>query len=213
MYWTKVNNMYPPRDPEMNKVWKKMRRDKTRWVKMSGPSHANMVLSQKLSQWLYWGTRQEPCLPISARYLGELGNCGKFLHQCSLVFIQQSWAHLSDRSFCCECAIWLSLVMGLGYFFLRLLHLWWLDADNYWPHCEGVKQLVNQLFILHQGPAAVSQYDNFRFLAAESRWSEFTLWSVFLRGLSEEIEDEDKRHRDRTGKFLWPLQWQLLCQQ
>lgn len=69
--------------------------------------------------WLYWGTHQEPCIPISARYSGELGNCGKFLHQCSLVFFQQSSAHPSDLAHpsgkptvypqsgrCCSLTIW-----------------------------------------------------------------------------------------------------------
>ena len=40
---------------------------------------------------------REPFIPTPLRYSGELGRCRQFLHQCDLVFSQQSLTYASDR--------------------------------------------------------------------------------------------------------------------
>ncbi|XP_057703565.1 protein LDOC1-like [Corythoichthys intestinalis] len=70
---------------------------------------------------------REPNIPHPARYGGEPGSCGQFLHQCSLVFDQQPLTYSSDRS---RVAFVMSLLTGKA-------AAWSMAISNQYPEIRN----------------------------------------------------------------------------
>lgn len=144
-------------------------------------------------------TFREPHMPTPERYSGELGSCGRFLLQCSLVFDQQPTTFASDKS---KIAFVVSLLSGRAAQWATAL--WERESQitlNYpqfvaeirkiFDHPVRGREAANRLLTLRQGSRSVSDYAiEFRILAAESGWDEVSLQGVFSHGLADFIKDE-----------------------
>lgn len=148
---------------------------------------------------LHMSSPREPHMPVPERYCGDLGACGRFLLQCSLVFDLQPSTYNSDKS---RIAFILGLLTGRA--------AQWATAlwENNSPICQSYnvfsqemrrvfdhpvkgKEASKRLLSLSQGHSPVAQYAvDFRILAAESGWDDEALQAAFLRGLAENIKDE-----------------------
>lgn len=142
---------------------------------------------------------REPHIPTPDRYSGELGACSQFLHQCSLVFDQQSVTYAADKS---KIAFIMSLLSGRASSWALAIstrdsavtnsYLAFVsEMRKVFDHPVQGKEAGNRLLSLRQGSASVSHYAiDFRILAAESNWDEAALQSVFLKGLADSVKDE-----------------------
>uniref|UniRef100_A0A8C6U8R8 Retrotransposon gag domain-containing protein n=1 Tax=Neogobius melanostomus TaxID=47308 RepID=A0A8C6U8R8_9GOBI len=142
---------------------------------------------------------REPHIPTPERYYGDLGSCGRFLLQCSLVFDQQSNTYAADKS---RISFVLSLLGGKASQWATAV--WEANSPICWSyrdfsdemrkifdHPVRGKEAAKRLLALHQGASSVAQYAiDFRILAAESGWDDAALQGVFMRGLAENIKDE-----------------------
>nr|CBN81752.1 Pol polyprotein [Dicentrarchus labrax] len=142
---------------------------------------------------------REPHVPTPERYAGDLGACGRFLLQCSLVFQQQPLTYSSDSA---QVAFVISLLSGKA--------AQWATAlwEKHSPICDSFqrfseelrkvfdhpvqgKEAAKRLLNLRQGSGSVAEFSvEFRILAAESGWDEEALQTVFVHGLSEVMKDE-----------------------
>lgn len=151
---------------------------------------------------------RESHVPDPEHYSGDMGKCGAFLLQCSLVFNQKPITFASDSSK-------IAFIMGL----LRDKALTWASAawqskpalrQNYalfeaelmkvFDHPVQGKEAAKRLLVLRQGPRSAAEYSvDFRTLAAESGWNDEALMSVFINGLSEQLKDELAVRDDYEG--------------
>ena len=152
---------------------------------------------------------REPHIPTPERYSGNLGTCGQFLLQCSLVFDLQPTTYNTDKS---RIAFIISLLSGRA--------SQWATAviENNSPVCHSYleftkemrkifdhplkgKEAANRLLSLRQGSSSVAQYAiDFRILAAESGWDDTALQGVFMKGLNDRVKDE-LATRDETNSL------------
>lgn len=151
---------------------------------------------------------RKPCIPIPARYIGELGQCGQFLNQYSLVFDQQPGTHATDKA---RVAFIVSLLGGRA-------SQWAVAASRLQaPFCSSFtlfsaellkifdqpvrgKEISKRLLSLKQGANSVADFAvNFRILAAGTGWDEAALQGVFSQGLAENIQDELAAWDDTTS--------------
>ncbi|KAK7878028.1 hypothetical protein WMY93_031309 [Mugilogobius chulae] len=152
---------------------------------------------------------REPHIPTPERYAGELGACGRFLLQCSLVFEQQPSTYNSDKS---RVAFILSLLSGKAAQWATALYesnsltcqsysVFTNEMRRVFDHPIKGKEASKRLLALSQGSLSVAQYAvEFRILAAESGWDYVALQGAFLRGLAENIKDE-LAVRDETNSL------------
>ncbi|KAK7886523.1 hypothetical protein WMY93_026144 [Mugilogobius chulae] len=152
---------------------------------------------------------REPHIPTPERYAGELGACGRFLLQCSLVFEQQPSTYNSDKS---RVAFILSLLSGKAAQWATALYesnsltcqsysVFTNEMRRVFDHPIKGKEASKRLLALSQGSLSVAQYAvEFRILAAESGWDYVALQGAFLKGLAENIKDE-LAVRDETNSL------------
>lgn len=142
---------------------------------------------------------RESHVPDPEHYSGDMGKCGAFLLQCSLVFSQKPYTYTTDCSK-------IAFVMGL----LRGRALAWASATwettptirhNYnvfvgelrkvFDHPVQGKEAAKRLLSLRQASRSAAEYSiDFRTLAAEAGWDDVALQSVFINGLNEQLKDE-----------------------
>lgn len=142
---------------------------------------------------------RESHVPDPEHYSGDMGKCGAFLLQCSLVFTQKPLTYTSDSSK-------IAFVMGL----LQDKALSWASAvwenkpairydyslfedelKKVFDHPVQGKEAAKRMLTLHQGTKSVAEFSvDFRILAAEAGWDENALMTVFINGLSEQMKDE-----------------------
>ncbi|KAK7929110.1 hypothetical protein WMY93_005505 [Mugilogobius chulae] len=142
---------------------------------------------------------RESHVPDPEHYAGDMGKCGAFLLQCSLVFSQKPYTYATDWSK-------IAFVMGL----LQGKALDWASAkwqndiiirNNFaafedelrkvFDHPVQGKEASKRLLSIQQGTRSVAEYSvEFRTLAAEAKWDDVALQSVFVNGLSEQLKDE-----------------------
>lgn len=144
-------------------------------------------------------TNREPHIPTPECYSGDLGACGRFLLQCSLVFDLQPSSYTSDKS---RIAFVLSLLTGKASQWATAC--WESKSEIFqsfvafteemrrvFDHPLKGKEAAKRLLMLTQGSSAVAQYAvDFRILAAESGWDDTALQAAFLRGLNDNVKDE-----------------------
>lgn len=150
---------------------------------------------------------REPFIPTPARFSGEIGLCGQFLHQCMLVFDQQPLTYSTDKA---KVAFIMSLLSGKASAWAvalvnsrspvcNTLDTFANEMRRVFDHPLQSKEASSRLLSLRQGNSSVSSYSiDFRILAAETGWDERALQGVFFRGLSEEIKDQ-LAARDETS--------------
>lgn len=142
---------------------------------------------------------REAHVPDPDHYSGDMGKCGGFLLQCSLVFSQKPITYATDSSK-------IAFIMGL----LKGKALDWATAtwqnnlsirNNFdtfeselkkvFDHPVQGKEAAKRLLSIHQGTRSVAEFSvEFRTLAAEAGWDNVALQSVFVNGLSEQLKDE-----------------------
>ena len=145
--------------------------------------------------------------PHPERYDGDLGKCGGFILQCSLVFELQAEAFTTDRS---KVAFVISCLKGRALEWAKPL---WEEqgrhANSYaaftremsrvFDHPVRGKEAARRLLHLRQGARSVAEYAvEFRTLAGECAWEAEPLTELFQNGLSEVLKDE-LASRDEPG--------------
>lgn len=142
---------------------------------------------------------KEPFVPPPEHYSGDVGSCGRFLLQCSLVFNQQPSSYPSDKSRIAyiinllrgkagqwATALWegrSSVLESYGSFISELRRVF--------DHPVQGREAEKRLLSLHQGSSSVASYSiDFRILAAECGWDTRALQAVFVKGLSDDVKDE-----------------------
>ncbi|KAJ0039438.1 hypothetical protein NL108_014181 [Boleophthalmus pectinirostris] len=119
---------------------------------------------------------REPHIPTPERYSGDLGSCGQFLLQCSLVFDQQPHTYHTDKS---RISFLISLLTGRAAQWATAV--WESDSTlcqsyvnftaemrKIFDHPLKGKEAARRLLSLHQGSSSVAQYAiDFRILAVE----------------------------------------------
>uniref|UniRef100_A0A8C6WL95 Retrotransposon gag domain-containing protein n=1 Tax=Neogobius melanostomus TaxID=47308 RepID=A0A8C6WL95_9GOBI len=130
---------------------------------------------------------RESHVPDPEHYSGDMGKCGAFLLQCSLVFNQRPYTYATDYSK-------IAFVMGL----LQGRALAWASATwetralkKVFDHPVQGKEAAKRMLSLRQGTRSAADFSiDFRTLAAEAGWDDTALQSVFINGLSEQLKDE-----------------------
>lgn len=142
---------------------------------------------------------RESYVPDPEHYSGDMGKCGSFILQCSLVFSQKPLTYATGDSK-------IAFVMGL----LKDKALAWASAVwqndpsiryNYdrfetelrrvFDHPVQGKEAGKRMMTLRQGSMSAAEYSvEFRTLAAEAGWDDIALMSVFASGLNEQLKDE-----------------------
>lgn len=144
-------------------------------------------------------TSREPFMPIPERYGGDLGVCGRFLLQCSLVFQQQPSTYNSDKSRIAfilglltgKAAQWATALWESNSHICQSYLVFTQEMRRVFDHPVKGKEASKRLLALCQGSTSVAQYAvDFRILAAESGWDDEALQGAFLRGLADNIKDE-----------------------
>lgn len=142
---------------------------------------------------------REPHIPTPERYSGNLGSCGQFLLQCSLVFDLQPNTYNTDKS---RIAFLISLLTGraaqwatavvennspVGNSYASFSN----EMRKIFDHPLKGKEAAKRLLSLNQGASSVAHYAiDFRILAAESGWDDIALQGAFMRGLTDRVKDE-----------------------
>lgn len=144
-------------------------------------------------------TFREPHMPTPERYSGDLGACGRFLLQCSLVFDLQPTTYSTDKS---RIAFVLSLLTGKASQWATAC--WESESDIFqsydaftkemksiFDHPLKGKEAAKRLLMLSQGSSPVAQYAvDFKILATESGWDDTALQAAFMKGLADNVKDE-----------------------
>ena len=153
-------------------------------------------------------TAREPSIPAPARYSGDLGTCGQFLHSCALVFDQQPVSYSSDRA---KIAYIMSLLTGKAAQWAMALsnsnspachslERFRQEMSRVFDHPVRGREASQRLLSLRQGSMSVAEYAvDFRILAAESGWNDPALQGMFFYGLSDRIKDELATRFDTTS--------------
>uniref|UniRef100_A0A674N6B8 CCHC-type domain-containing protein n=1 Tax=Takifugu rubripes TaxID=31033 RepID=A0A674N6B8_TAKRU len=154
----------------------------------------------------------EPSLPLSPRAEPNLASprvfggdfdLGKgFLHQCELLFRHQPSRFVSDEakvgfitSLLADKALsWAIAAVDLDPRLSSDYSAFRREFKAVFEHPTYGEDAASRLLALQQGSRSVAEYTlEFRILAAESRWGETALRSVYRRGLSEAIKDLIRR--------------------
>lgn len=142
---------------------------------------------------------REAHIPDPENYRGEMGKCGGFLLQCSLVFSQKPVTYAADSS---KVAFVMGLLQGKALDWATAMWQSHTDIHNDYVKFESElkkvfdhpvqgKEASKRLLCLNQGSHSVAEYSvEFRTLAAEAGWDDSALQTVFLNGLSEQLKDE-----------------------
>nr|CBN80957.1 Gag-protease [Dicentrarchus labrax] len=142
---------------------------------------------------------REPHVPTPERYAGDLGSCGRFLLQCSLVFQQQPLTYNSDSARVAfvisllsrKAAQWATALWEKHSPICDTFQRFSDELRNVFDHPVQGKEAAKHLLNLRQGSGSVAEYSvEFRVLAAESGWGEEALQTIFVHGLSEFMKDE-----------------------
>lgn len=142
---------------------------------------------------------REVHVPDPEPYSGDMGKCGGFLLQCSLVFSQKPATYATGAS---KVAFVMGLLQGKALDWAAAM--WQKDPlirNNFnvfekeirkvFDHPVKGKEASKRLLTLTQGARSVAEYSvDFRTLAAEAAWDDSALQSVFVNGLSEQLKDE-----------------------
>jgi len=139
----------------------------------------------------------ESRIPAPERYNGDLGTCGPFLTQCSLLFEHQPHSFASDRS---RIAYLVNLLKGPA---LEWASTVWdqqtpicnsyqnfvLEMQNFLDHPVRGRDAAKHLQSLHQGSRSVAEMTiEFRTLAIQSGWNDEALQGH--QSLCDSIKDE-----------------------
>lgn len=152
---------------------------------------------------------REPHIPTPKRYSGNLGSCGQFLLQCSLVFDLQPNTYSTDKSRIAfiislltgKAAQWATAVVENNSPVCRSYSEFTKEMRKIFDHPLKGKEASKRLLSLNQGSSSVSQYAiDFCILAAESGWDDTALQGVFMRGLTDGVKDE-LAARDETNSL------------
>lgn len=142
---------------------------------------------------------REPHVPDPDHYKGDMGKCGGFLLQCSLVFSQKPSTYATDIS---KIAYIMGLLQGNALDWaaaayqsnseIRKSYATFVgELRKVFDHPVKGKDASKRLLTLHQGTRSVAEYSvEFRTLSAEAGWDDAALQTVFLNGLSEQLKDE-----------------------
>lgn len=142
---------------------------------------------------------RESHVPDPEHYSGDMGKCGAFLLQCSLVFSQKPLTYASDSSKIAfimgllqdKALSWASAVWQNRPAIRHDFDLFEAELKKVFDHPVQGKEAARRMLTLHQGSKSVAEYSvDFRTLAAEAGWDNTALMSVFTNGLSEQIKDE-----------------------
>jgi len=141
----------------------------------------------------------ESHIPAPERYNGDLGTCGPFLTQCSLLFEHQPHSFASDRS---RIAYLVNLLKGPA---LEWASVVWdqqtpicnsypnfvLEMCNIFDHPVRGRDAAKRLQSLRQGSGSVAEMAiGFRTLAIQSGWNDEALQGCFHQSLCDSIKDE-----------------------
>lgn len=142
---------------------------------------------------------REAHVPDPEHYRGDMGKCGGFLLQCSLVFSQKPLTYASDSS---RVAFVMGLLQGKALDWATAIWQTNFEIRNDYARFERElkkvfdhpvqgKEASKRLLCLNQGAHSVAEYSvEFRTLAAEAGWDDSALQTVFINGLSEQLKDE-----------------------
>lgn len=142
---------------------------------------------------------REPHVPDPDHYRGDMGKCGGFLLQCSLVFTQKPITYSQDHS---KIAFIMGLLQGKALDWATAM--WQSNSDIHndykkfvqelkkvFDHPVQGKEASKRLLTIRQGSRSVAEYSvEFRTLAAEAGWDDAALQTVFVNGLNEQLKDE-----------------------
>uniref|UniRef100_A0A8C9X8K7 CCHC-type domain-containing protein n=1 Tax=Sander lucioperca TaxID=283035 RepID=A0A8C9X8K7_SANLU len=146
---------------------------------------------------------REPFVPAPERYDGNMGTCGDFLTQCSLVFEQQPLTYASERSRIAylinstsgSARSWGSAVWESQSDVCNSYVAFTTEMRKVFDHPVRGKEAAKRLFSLRQGSRSVAEMAvEFRTLAAVSGWNDEALQGVFINALSETLKDELVSH-------------------
>jgi len=141
----------------------------------------------------------EPRIPAPERYNGDLGTCGPFLTQCSLLFEHQPHSFTNDRA---RIAYHIKLLKGPA---LEWASAVWdqqtpicdsypnfvLEMRNIFDHPVRGRDAAKRLQTLRQGSRSVAEMAiDFRTLAIQSGWNDKALQGCFQQFLCDTIKDE-----------------------
>lgn len=144
-------------------------------------------------------TTREAHVPDPDHYRGDMGKCGGFLLQCTLVFSQKPNTYASDhakiayimgllqgKALDWATAIWQNNVQIRGDYKMFVGEL-----KKVFDHPVQGKEASKRLLTIRQGSRSVAEYSvDFRTLAAEAGWDDAALQTVFTNGLNEQLKDE-----------------------
>lgn len=142
---------------------------------------------------------KEPFVPSPEPFSGELGSCGQFILNCSLVFDLQPLSYPSDKA---KVAFMINLLRGKAAKWATAL--WYSSSpvlasfDSFtcelrkvFDHPVKGREATRRLLALCQGSQSVASFSiEFRILANECGWDESALKGIFVKGLSEQLKDE-----------------------
>lgn len=142
---------------------------------------------------------RESHVPDPDHYSGDMGKCGAFLLQCSLVFNQKPYTYATD---CSKIAFVMGLLQGKALAWASAtwetkpeirqdFNVFIADLKKVFDHPVQGKEASKRMLALRQGTRSAAEYSiDFRTLAAEAGWDDVALQSVFTHGLSEQLKDE-----------------------
>uniref|UniRef100_A0A8D0CUG7 Gypsy retrotransposon integrase-like protein 1 n=1 Tax=Sander lucioperca TaxID=283035 RepID=A0A8D0CUG7_SANLU len=162
-----------------------------------------LLLPLRLFFLLFPAQIREPFVPAPERYDGNMGTCGDFLTQCSLVFEQQPLTYASERSRIAylinstsgSARSWGSAVWESQSDVCNSYVAFTTEMRKVFDHPVRGKEAAKRLFSLRQGSRSVAEMAvEFRTLAAVSGWNDEALQGVFINALSETLKDELVSH-------------------
>lgn len=165
-------------------------------TEVSAPQDHTFIQStpQNLSQ-----STREVHVPDPEHYRGDMGKCGGFLLQCSLVFSQKPITYSSDHA---KIAFIMGLLQGKALDWATAI--WQNNSDirvdykkfvaelkKVFDHPVQGKEASKRLLTIRQSSRSVAEYSvEFRTVAAEAGWDDIALQTVFVNGLNDQLKDE-----------------------
>lgn len=142
---------------------------------------------------------RESHVPDPEHYSGDMGKCGAFLLQCSLVFSQKPVTFAADSA---KIAFVMGLLQGKALAWASAIWqnnpakrqsyaLFEAELKKVFDHPVQGKEAARRMLALKQSSKSVAEYSiEFRILAAEAGWNDEALMSVFANGLNDQLKDE-----------------------
>ena len=151
---------------------------------------------------------REPWVSPPDHYDGVLGSGRYFLLQCEILFSSQPRMYATEQS---RVAVVMSLLRGKALAWAT--PLWESQSSvtasytafatelrRVFDHSVRSQDASRRMLVLRQGEESVAEYAlAFRTLAAECRWNEEALISVFAQGLCSRIQDELVSYPETEG--------------